>query len=189
MNKIIWIFGLPGSGRKRFVEAIKDNKDNLADKLELNNSNIYVINKVPALNAMTSSWQEKNNRIDVLIDSIKQEDSNERIVIIYGSLADLDMNNKEIIPRVAEHHPNYQTELIVLSPSDNDILYDRLTKTEWFKSEKEFKYRYPRTWLDVATQHITKSAKRVAEEEGFKYTEIDSTQGFIIKNNERKITK
>lgn len=186
MKKLIWIFGQPGSGRKTLIKNIYDNTENIRKKLNIENAKISYIDTSFNRDWLSYSYAEAATRIDTIFSHINDLiNSDIDVLIINGSTVDYNQTHNSA-SKLVMTYPNLEKEIILLLPSDKYIGYERVKASDWFQSDYEEKLtKYPKEWYDVATKHMKKELQSL-EELGYKYTEIDTTKGYIFKEEHSK---
>ena len=186
MKKIIWIFGEVGSGKKTLVKKIQNNEDNMRERLQIPSDKIIEYDD-PLNGSRQSTWDshgEKKARIRREITSFMQSDDD--ILILMGDHDDIDRIFDNSLIKIATDYPDVEREIIFLEASDLRVQYERVMEEEWFQKDYERnKNRFPRVWLEIANRHLRKTLETY-EQYGYKFTEIDTTDGYVIKNNSQK---
>lgn len=175
MKKIIWIFGQHGSGRSTLIKNILENNNNIREELGITADKIAV-----------SSEQPKISLLQNIHDFIN---SDEEVLLIKGTVKDMEYIYYNNLKQVANNFPELEKELYLLEVEDLDLLYERLTNTEWFKSNlEENMERFPRNWLDIAVKYMNTTINNYTEY-GYQVTEIDTTDGYSINKSAVKNRK
>lgn len=190
MKKIIWVFGESGSGRKTLIENILNDKDNIKKELGLENENIMVAKEtIEKHNKRIMDTQERTQRDKELLNSVEEfANSNNSILLVKGQYSDLEYNYDSVQNKISNNYPDIDKEFYLLEVKDLDLLYERMINQEWFKNSYEENIaKFPRSWISIAVKHLQNRMNECVEK-GYQVTEIDTTDGYIIKNaNNQKI--
>ena len=181
MKKIVWVFGQPGSGRKTLVKNILNNNEEVKSLLNLTCSSILALDENINKNYNSYEFRTIELRKEYILEAIsKFIDSTTELLIIYGEFTDFSDIKCSLLSDVAKEYPDLDKEILFLNPSDIEIYHNRLKNTEWFKSnEKENLYRFSKDWLKFATKYY-KDYLSGYDKLGYKYTEVDTTEGYKI---------
>ena len=188
MKKIIYIFGEAGTGKKTLIENILINKENIREQLGIETDKITVVRDT--IEIFNSGRFEEENEIEKRNRSILKgiskfiQDENE-ILLIKGNIRDLEEHYKSIIKTIENESKEVEKEIYFLEVKDQEQLYERIINEDWFVKELNKNiYRYPKPWLDISTRHIKNRTYELAEELGYKITEIDTTDGYTVKKED-----
>ena len=184
MKKIIWIFGLPGTGKSELLKNIKDNKDNIRETLDIENNNISYIDISHDFSEVIDDYNETRKR-SRLISKMVDDFVNgfDDYLIITGQFIDLKDIDENSLRTLNKTYPDIKKEIIFLNIKDYDLLYERLKQTEWFQSNYERNLtRYPRAWLDISAKYL-RDKVYLNENNGYKITEIDTSEGYEFNSN------
>ena len=180
MKKIIWVFGLNGSGRKTLTKSINNNNFQIKEMLDICDSEISIINIPFDKDTNDYYYQNINLRKNEIYNSIlKFVNGNDDVLILNGEFIDyVDYNS--ILKEMSFCFPELEKEILFLNPSDIDVFYNRLKDSDWFKlNYNQNVVRYPKEWLNVAINHMKKTLLSY-QNEGYKVIEIDTLNGYLI---------
>ena len=184
MKKIIWIFGLPGTGKSELLKNIKENKDNIRESLNIENDNISYVDISHDIDSILYDIYESIKRSKVILNKVMDSiDNNHDYLIITGQFIDLKDITENSLRSIDKAYPDIEKEIILLNIDDYDLLYERLKQTKWFQSNYERNLeRYPRAWIDISVKYL-KNKVYSNEENGYKIIEIDTSEGYEINSN------
>ena len=188
MKKIIWVFGEAGSGRKTLIQNILNNNDNIREELGLTDQNITVAKEtIEKHDRRIMDTHETLERNKELLNSIEQfANSDNDILLVKGQYSDLEHGYSSMQTKITKNHPELDKEFYLLEVKDLDLLYERMINQDWFKNNyKKNIERFPKSWISISVNHL-KNEINEYEEQGYKVTEIDTTDGYIIENQEPK---
>ena len=184
MKKIIWVFGLPGSGKSELLRDVKEDKNNIRDILNIDSDDISYIDISHDFSNLTYDYNESEKRSKLMVKRVTEAvDSNSKYLIISGQFIDLKDVTENTLRSIEKTFPNIEKDIVFLNPSNLDVLYERLKNTDWFKSNYESNLnRFPRAWLDVSVKYLSDKVYS-NEDNGYKIIEIDTTEGYNISSN------
>lgn len=181
MKKIIWIFGLPGTGKSELIKNVHEDKNNLRSILNITSDNISYIDVSHDFSKIADEYREVYKRSKLLINKVEEFlDSTNDFLIISGNFVDIRDITENSIISIDKKYPYIEKEIVFLNIEDHDLLYERIKKTDWFQSNYESCIqRYPRIWVDVAAKYL-KDKIYDYKELGYKIIEIDTTEGYEV---------
>lgn len=184
MKKIIWVFGLPGTGKSELIKNVHEDKNNIRSILDINSDNISYIDVSHDFSNMGSDYSEVRKRSKLILNRVIEFiDSQNDYLIISGQFIDLKDITDNSIMSIDKEYPNIEKEIVFLEIEDYDLLYERIKKTDWFQENYESRsQRYPRVWVDIAAKYL-KDKVYDYETKGYKIIEIDTTEGYDTDNN------
>lgn len=190
MKKVIWLFGQPGAGKKTLIKNISNNLNDTRKIFDMENKKISYIDIPFDRNKLIYDSIDIYRRKDNIHESVSNfmNDDND-ILILSGQTIDYNDKENDNIEYICSRFPNIEKEIIFLNPSDSNVLYERLKETDWFKSNYKVNLgKYPKIWLDFAIDHTRKYLFNY-EKMGYKVYEVDTLDGYTIKDaeNSKKI--
>lgn len=191
MKKLLLLFGHPGSGRKTFIDKVFDKSEVIQDTFGLDCNNVICVSLPYDRNAFISDYRSLENRFNKFYQVVENFIFSEgETLIIPIEHADYYDIQKSILKHLADFFPDLDKEILMLIPSDESIGYQRLKDTEWFQSNlQENMYKYQIEWYRFSINYVRKCLNRF-NELGYKVTEVDTTDGYVIKNDSpRKVLK
>lgn len=189
MKKIIWLFGQPGAGRKTFANNIMNNTGDINETLGIDGEKISFVNLPYGKEKAMSDYRFFTMRKDTIYKNISDfANSDNDVIIINGEYVDYENKNNSILNTIAIDFSDIEKQIIILSSSDLDVAYERMKKTEWFKSDYEKNInKFPKEWLAFAVKYMKDSLYNF-EGIGYKVYEIDTVNGYLISNNGKSKT-
>ena len=182
MKKLLLVFGLPGSGDVELINNISNNSNNIREKLGISNLIINYLELPYERDTSFSICIGKSIRKDTINSKIRDfsYDYND-ILIIKCEGIDCYENNS-MLDSLVINFPDIEKEIIYMCPDNKIEFYSRMTKTEWFMDDYNNNIKkFPIEWLDFSTDYMRNSLLKYTEF-GFDYCEIDSINGYNIKN-------
>ena len=185
MKSVIWVFGESATGKSTLINAILNNENNIRSYLGLNNEKIEVIENT-ILSNVSSFDDEKNEqfRQETIIGKIEDfVQSDNTVLLIKGQTNDMDEKYGNTLKEFALKYSNLKKEIYLLEVNNIDEHYERFTNKDWFQADKSrYEKIFTKEWLPDA---IKNHRERVYsfEQYGFTISNIDSTDGFVLKED------
>jgi hypothetical protein len=189
MKKILWVFGLPGSGRKTFITNVLNNETDIKEKLNIEDSNVvfedvpYEENHYYGVISITERLSKINDKVSSFLKS------NNDVLLLNGEYEDYDISNSSVLKTILDNYPDIEHYIVYLNPSDKENHFKRLTETNWYKKDAvSNRGKYPIEWLKFTSKYMYNKFK-IYETKGYNFIEIDTTDGYIIQEKENVLVK
>ena len=170
MKKLIWLFGINGSGKEElFNNAFKEEVKSL---LNIENKNIMFLS-LP-YNTDNEFYSKNYDRFDAIYKYIEKfEISDKEVLLINGEYVDFNNNVFNIVSKVGNNFPEIEKEIFYITMSDTNKFYENLINTDWYNSKEESdKKKYPLEWLSFTDKYYKRTLKEFSKE-GYIYHIID----------------
>lgn len=185
MKKVIWIFGESATGKLKLINDIVANENNIKLYLGLENEKIDIIKRT--IESNLSSFDDKDNeeyRKKTIMKGIETFINNDSTILLIKGQSN-DMNDKygNTLKEFANAYPDLDKEIYLLEVDNIDLHYNRFINKDWFKKDEErYKKIFTKEWLPAAIENHRQVVYSY-EKYGFTITDIDSTNGFVIKKS------
>ena len=180
MKKIMWLFGQPGSGRKTLINNLLVGNQDIIKQLGIDSTDI-VYGEIPYVrSSFDSELFNDKRRYKVLssINSFSRADND--VLLLNGEFDDYCDIDNNVFDIIRYEHTNITQELLLLSTSDINLLYERLQATDWFQSKyDEHNRRFTMDWLRFASSYLKEKLLKY-NEKGYTLYEIDTTDGYEV---------
>ncbi len=185
MKKIVWLFGQPGAGRSTIVRELYSNGE-VNEALDLKDQSICYADIPYDRNSLYTDFNTlKDRRRDVMVNAELFSQDNYEVLLLRGEFPDYSDAPESTINRIMEVYPEIKQEILLLCPSDLNILLTRMRNTEWFQKNLEQNLRkYPMEWLTFAVKYMREYLTRF-EQYGCTLYDVDTTDGYYIKQYRR----
>lgn len=185
MKKMVWVFGQPGSGRTSIISELTS-KGEVSESLDLKDQRIKYIDIPYDKDSNSSDYSYLRNRETSLLFNTElfSQDNND-VLLLRGEIPDIMDMPESMLNTIINYYPEIKQELLLLCPSDLNVLMTRLRQTEWFqKNYLQNIRKFPMDWLSFSVQYMRKHLVEL-EEYGCTLYDIDTTDGYDIKKHIR----
>lgn len=179
MKKVMWVFGKPGAGRKTLIKNILEDRLDVREPLEIQYASVVYSCIPDNSDSLAHDHSDEVRRVNSILEQVNNFNSDDNdVLLLNGEYSDYKNFDNSIINGISDQYKELKQELLLLSPEDLDVLYERLINTEWYLSKvPEQQRKYPREWLTFSVDYLRRGLQRF-NDAGYTLYDIDTTDGY-----------